>query len=166
MQRFTLVCQDTYLFLSVYLLTMQIIKLFSLFPVSSSHKSHKSCTLWLKHPFIYLLCAKLFSNVFFKESLHCFSSYTCLGSHADVGHTATWCGWDKFPSIPWKLRGEGWHSNPALLSHAAGWASFWRYLQAYIKWGKKFASTANTNHFIGERGNHKYSAFLIQQMFI
>lgn len=107
MQRFTLVCQDTYLFLSVYLLTMQIIKLFSLFPVSSSHKSHKSCNLWLKYPFIYLLCAKLFSNVFFIESLHCFSSYTCLGSHADCRSHChlVWLGQISFHSMETKRGG-------------------------------------------------------------
>lgn len=48
-----------------------------------------------KIAFIYPFCVKLFSSVFFVESLRCFSSDTCLGGHAGVGHTATWCGWDK-----------------------------------------------------------------------
>lgn len=56
--------------------------------------------------------------------------------------------------------------RPCIAESYSRFNTVWGTLQAYRKPGERFASTANTNHFIEEGGNHKYSALLIQQMFI
>lgn len=64
-----------------------------------------------------------------------------------MGHTATWCGWNKVTSILWKLGEQGPHSDPTLLSHAAGSLCSGEICR-HTEIRKEVASTANTNHFI------------------
>lgn len=101
-----------------------------------------------KIKFIYPFCSKLFSKCFLcRIAALFFLTYLAWMATLNVCHTAPWCGWKNLPSILWKLPEQGMHADPVLLTHAAGWALFWRDLQAYGS-EERFGSTANTNYCI------------------